>query len=71
MTLHVALRRRTRKVRTDYLTPQEFADALGITRIRVYKWIERGHIVAHYAGPEDRPTYLIPRSQVSVGRKRL
>lgn len=53
------------------MTPQEFADRLGITRLRVYKWLERGHIAAYQIGPDKHPLYLIPKSELAVGRSRL
>lgn len=52
-------RRRTRKAKTAWLTPQEFADRLGVTRWRVYKWMERGHLETYVIGPASKPVYLI------------
>ena len=47
----------------DYLNIQEAADALGVTRRRIWKMVKDGEIEA-IGNPLDRREKLIPRKEV-------
>lgn len=47
----------------NMLTPAEFADYVGVSKVRVYKWLQRGHLKVMQFGPDSRPFYLIAKSE--------
>ena len=47
----------------NMLTPQEFAEFVGVSKVRVYKWIQRGHLRVLQFGPDSRPFYLVAKSE--------
>ncbi len=56
-----------RKQSTDYLTPQEVAARLRVSRRTVYNWIKDGHLGADRAGPK---LWLVSHAQLDAFMKR-
>ena len=49
----------------DYYTAEEFAQAFGCSRDRVYEWL-RGNIIKYYR-PTDHAIYRIPKTELARG----
>lgn len=47
----------------NMLTVAEFAKFVGVSKVRVYKWVQRGHVKVMQFGPDSRPFYLIAKSE--------
>ena len=47
----------------DFITLQEAADEFGVNRVKVWRWIKGGRLVAHQSGRDLREK-LVRRSDV-------
>lgn len=52
----------------NMLTVAEFAAYVGVSKTRTYKWIQRGHLTVMQFGPDERPFYLISKSEADAIR---
>lgn len=55
----------------NMLTPAEFAEYVGVSKVRVYKWVQRGHLKVMQFGPDSRPFYLIAKAEAESIRHLL
>ncbi len=49
----------------DFLTMQQAADELGVSRVKLWRWIRAGKLVAHQSGRDLREK-LIRRSDLEA-----
>lgn len=50
-----------RKIREEAVSPQKFAQVLGISVTTTYRWIKRGYVRAYRVGPQ---IIRIPRTEI-------
>ena len=53
-----------------FITVRQFAERAGVSKILVYKWIERGHLMHYRYGTGPRSTIVMPVSELTVARRR-
>lgn len=53
-----------------FLTVPQFAKRAKVSKILVYKWVERGHLMHYRFGTGPRATIVMPVGELEVARKR-